>query len=71
MSSLLQDLATAERFKRQAQTERDELQDEINNSNSKKYEPNFNCYFSATILVKLTEDTPKCISGTETVNILH
>ncbi|XP_062284112.1 myosin-9a [Scomber scombrus] len=30
-----EDLATAERFKRQAQTERDELQDEINNSNSK------------------------------------
>ncbi|XP_042285786.1 myosin-9a isoform X2 [Thunnus maccoyii] len=30
-----EDLATAERLKRQAQTERDELQDEITNSNSK------------------------------------
>ncbi|XP_071361290.1 myosin-9-like isoform X2 [Trachinotus anak] len=30
-----EDLATAERLKRQVQTERDELQDEINNSNTK------------------------------------
>ncbi|XP_076583897.1 myosin-9-like isoform X2 [Chaetodon auriga] len=32
---LQEDLATAERLKRQVQTERDELQDEINSSNSK------------------------------------
>lgn len=32
-----QDLATADRFKRQIQAERDELQDEINGNNTKKY----------------------------------
>lgn len=32
-----QDLASADRLKRQVQTERDELQDEINDSNTKKY----------------------------------
>ncbi|KAM9857328.1 myosin-9-like [Aulostomus maculatus] len=32
---LQEDLATAERLKRQIQTERDELQDEVNNSNTK------------------------------------
>lgn len=32
----LQDLATAERLKRQMQAERDELQDEINGNNTKK-----------------------------------
>lgn len=30
-------MASAEKFKRQAQTERDELQDEINSTNTKKY----------------------------------
>lgn len=32
-----QDLASADRLKRQIQTERDELQDEINDSNTKMY----------------------------------
>lgn len=32
-----QDLASADRLKRQIQTERDELQDEINDSNAKMY----------------------------------
>lgn len=36
----IQDLANAERLKRQVQTERDELTDEISSCNSKKYEPN-------------------------------
>lgn len=36
---LLQDLATADKVKKQAQTERDELQEEITSTNAKKYEP--------------------------------
>lgn len=32
-----QDLASADRLKKQIQTERDELQDEINDGNTKKY----------------------------------
>lgn len=35
-----QELANSERLKRQLQTERDELQDEVNSTNTKKYEPN-------------------------------
>lgn len=48
----LQDLATAERLKRQIQTERDELQDEINSSNTKKYEPNIDNLFTVILSEK-------------------
>ena len=32
-------MASAEKHKRQVQSERDELQEEVNSSNSKMYEP--------------------------------
>lgn len=44
VSGLCQDLATAERLRRQIQTEKDELQEEVKSSNTKKYEPNDNSF---------------------------
>lgn len=40
LTCFFQELATAERLKKQAQTERDELQDEINSNNTKLYASN-------------------------------
>lgn len=65
LTCFFQDLATAERLKRQVQTERDELQDEINSNNTKLYAFNN----TQLILLRFYINNKLCKCASEVCNI--